>query len=50
MKWKAECFYRIKNKKTRKRKIEKYLNIGWGYLVNLVWGEKAQSWFGVQTG
>lgn len=31
--------YRTKNKKTRKRKIEKYL-IGWGYLVNFVWGER----------
>lgn len=47
MKWKAGSFYRIKNKKIRKRKIEKYL-IGWRYLANFVWGEKAQSWFAVQ--
>ena len=35
-------FYRIKNKKENK----KYL-IGWSYIVNLVWGQKTESWFGI---
>ena len=40
---KARSFYRIKNKEGNNRK---YL-IGWGHIVSLVWGEKAQNWLGL---
>lgn len=45
MGWRARSFIRqrIKNKEERTRE---YLT-GWGHIVNLVWGEKAESWLGV---
>ena len=43
MEWKARSFYRTKNKEKGRGK---YL-IGWGPIVNLVLGEKAQSWLGI---
>lgn len=40
MGWKARSFYRLKNKEERRYLMS-------GATVNLVWGEKAQSWLGV---
>ena len=38
-----DTFYRIKNEEQGNRK---YL-IGWSHIINLVWGEKTQSWLGL---
>lgn len=38
----AGNFYKIKNKWKTKNKL-----IGWSYIVNLAWDQKAESWFGI---
>lgn len=38
MGWKSGSFYRIKEERTRKRKMKIYLT-DWGHTVNLVCGE-----------
>lgn len=38
MRWKAGSFYRTMNKEEKNRKYV----IGWGHIVDLLWGEEEQ--------